>query len=187
MVILRTNLLALLVALASYQLASGAIVNFMGDLTSGGPGILGSIPGDVPKQSYFGSLTFDESFGTAIITGGSFKSAGRDFDVTDGFISVQDNGSNDNATIFANLSGSSTGLLALSLNGDAVSSELITTENLNRFFKQNTLPDPLTVSFDGGNGSYSGNASSVPEPGSGLILFSITLGMLFKRSRAYAD
>lgn len=176
--IVQTSLVVFVFGLIVPTKAEAAIVSFMGELSSGS-GVLGPAP---PSTSFLLSLDFTaKSPGFGTINSGTFSSGPDSLQVSGGDILLIDNGANDQALFSINTSGPA-GSLAVTFQGNAISNNFVTTENLVTFIN---AAGPSTISADfGASGNYTGRVTSaVPEPGSAMLLSAAGVYLAFRRRR----
>ncbi len=180
---IRLSLLALsviLVLAVSPSRGQAAIVTFSGSLNSGNGPTLGAIP---PSRDFSITLDFSQTIpGFGRINSGLFNSSTAMISVTGGDIIVTEGGANDQA-LFAIDTNSPTGSFSVTFTGNAITNNLVTTENLTRLI---TASAPSTISANfGAADSYTGTVTSaVPEPNSAMLLLGLAgFGSLHRRRR----
>ncbi len=139
--------------------ASGGIINFGGQFTSGTGSLLGDLP---PQRSFNVQLNFDSILpGIGTVNSGMLTFSALSLNITGGNIFVSESGAMDQATLLFNTSGPN-GSLSVSFFGNAIVDNMVNESNLNAMIRVGA-PATITANF-GSTGSYTGTITAVPEP-----------------------
>ena len=160
----------------SMPIRADATIVFSGLLQSGDGPEFGLLP---PELEFQVELDFTETLpGLALIDSGTFFSDFGNLDVTGGDIVLIEGGSTDQALVTFDTS--SSGFFSVNFIGDAITTNEITSDNLQALIQAAT-PSAVALGFVGG-GNYSG-ITAVPEPSSCWFTVSAVAAICFRRRR----